>query len=268
MTPVIRLHEAVSLSDRFPLLAGVTLEVAEGEVVHLRGPNGAGKSSLLRACAGLEQVVSGVATVLGHDLTVDRQSVRREVGLLGHATSLYDELTVEHNVRFAVRASRARPDGVEASLARLGLDGRLRTTPVRKLSAGQRRRVAIAVLVARRPRLWLLDEPHAGLDADGRDLVDDLVRGASDAGATVLLASHELERASAVADRVVTISGGRVVPGPVEAGTGDGAAAGGPDAGEPRAGGRGATALVRPVAPLPAPPTAAGADTGAGCDVA
>ncbi|MDA8290560.1 MAG: heme ABC exporter ATP-binding protein CcmA [Actinomycetota bacterium] len=211
MTPVIRLHEAVSLSDRFPLLAGVTLEVAEGEVVHLRGPNGAGKSSLLRACAGLEQVVSGVAVVLGHDLCTDRVSVRREVGLLGHATSLYDELTVEQNLRFAVRAARAAESGVASSIERCGLGGRLRATPVRRLSAGQRRRVAVAVLVARRPRLWLLDEPHAGLDADGRDLVDELVREASGSGATVVVASHELDRASAVADRVVVVSGGRVL---------------------------------------------------------
>lgn len=214
MGPVITLLEAVSLSGRFPLLAGVTLEVAEGEVVHLRGPNGAGKSSLLRVCAGLEPVVSGAAVVLGHDLTVDRQSVRREVGLLAHASFLYDDLSVEHNVRFAVRASKADVTEVDGALARLGLDGRLRTTPVGRLSAGQRRRTAIAVLVARRPRLWLLDEPHAGLDADGRALLDEIVVGARRGGATVVLASHELDRAERLADRVVHVAGGRVVASP------------------------------------------------------
>ena len=79
-----------------------------------------------------------------------------------------------------------------------------------RLSAGQRRRTALACLVARRPELWLLDEPHAGLDHDGRDLLDDLVHRAQAAGATVVLASHELDRAEALADRVVTIAGGTI----------------------------------------------------------
>ncbi|MCU1495810.1 MAG: ccmA [Acidimicrobiaceae bacterium] len=218
MGPVISLREAVSLSGRFPLLAGVTFEVAEGEVVHLRGPNGAGKSSLLRLCAGLVAVSSGTAVVLGHDLTADRQTVRREVGLLAHSSFLYDDLSVVDNLRFAVRASRSDPAGVDRALALLGLDGRLRGTRVGRLSAGQRRRTAIAVLAARRPRLWLLDEPHAGLDAEGRELLDELVVGARSDGATVVLASHELDRADRLADRVVALAGGRVVaPAPAPA---------------------------------------------------
>ncbi len=211
MGAAISLRECVSLSGRFPLLAGLSLEVREGEVVHLRGPNGAGKSSLLRLCAGLVPVVSGSAVVLGHDLRTDRHSVRREVGLLGHSGFLYDDLSVERNVQFAVRAARADPGQVEGALRRLGLDGRLRHVPVARLSAGQRRRVSLAVLVARRPRLWLLDEPHAGLDQDGRAELDQLVVEARAAGSTVVLASHELERASAVSDRVVGLAGGRVV---------------------------------------------------------
>ncbi len=211
MGPVISLRDAVSLSGRFPLLAGVTLDVAGGEVVHLRGPNGAGKSSLLRLCAGLVPIESGTAFVLVHDIRADRQSVRREVGLLGHASFLYDDLSVERNVRFAVRAARADLRGVDEALDRLGLGGRLRSTLVGSLSAGQRRRAALAVVVARRARLWLLDEPHAGLDAMGRTSVDELVRAASASGTTVLLASHELDRASRLADRVVVVAGGRVV---------------------------------------------------------
>jgi ABC-type transport system involved in cytochrome c biogenesis ATPase subunit len=95
-------------------------------------------------------------------------------------------------------------------MARLGLDGRLASVPVAKLSAGQRRRTALAVLVARRPRLWLLDEPHAALDQDGRDLVDALMADAVAAGATVVFASHELDRAQAVAHRSVAVAGGTV----------------------------------------------------------
>ena len=75
--------------------------------------------------------------------------------------------------------------------------------------------------MARRPGLWLLDEPHAGLDAAGRDLLDGLVRRAAAAGATVVVASHELERAGAIADRIVDVAGGRIVPSPVPPGRGD-----------------------------------------------
>src|SRR5206468_6393217 len=96
----VRLHAAVSLLGRFPALAGVDLDVAAGEVVLVQGPNGAGKTTLLRACAGLVPVVDGEATVLGHDLRRDRRSVRRHVALLGHATGLYDDLTVADNLRF------------------------------------------------------------------------------------------------------------------------------------------------------------------------
>ncbi len=212
MEPVVHLRAAVSLLGRFPALAGVDLDVAAGEIVLLRGPNGAGKTTLLRVCAGLVPVVQGEARVLGHDLRVDRRAVRRRVGLLGHATGLYDELTVHDNIRFWARAAGADGADIAAALALLGLDGRLRDVTVAKLSAGQRRRTSLAVLLARRPELWLLDEPHAGLDQAGRDLVDDLVRQAAGSGATVVLASHELDRAAPLATRTVTIAGGVVQP--------------------------------------------------------
>ena len=210
MDAVVRFRAAVCLLGRFPALAGVDLDVAPGEIVLLRGPNGAGKTTLLRACAGLVPVVSGEASVLGVDLLVDRRPVRPLVGLLGHATGLYDDLTVADNVRFWSRAGRSRRSDADAALARLGLDGRLADVPVARLSAGQRRRTALAILVARRPRLWLLDEPHAALDQDGRDLVDALMADAVAAGATVVFASHELDRAEAVAHRTVTVAGGTV----------------------------------------------------------
>jgi heme ABC exporter ATP-binding subunit CcmA len=220
MGSAVRLRAVVSLLGRFPALAGVDLDVEGGEVVALKGPNGAGKTTLLRACAGLVPITAGEIEVLGHDVRRHPRSVRRRVGLLGHAGFLYDELTVADNVRFAVRAAGGDGDGVDAVLERLDLGGRLRDLGVSRLSAGQRRRVALAILVARGPELLLLDEPHAGLDAGGRDLVDEVITGASARGATVLLASHELERAQAVADRLVTVAGGQVhetVPQPAAA---------------------------------------------------
>jgi heme exporter protein B len=210
MDPVIRLRSAVALVGRFPVLAGVDLDVGGSEIVLLQGANGAGKTSILRACAGLVRVVAGDATVLGCDLTVDPRPLRRRVGLLGHAGALYDDLGVEDNVRLAVRAAGAPVAAVAPALERLGLTGRLRAASVGSLSAGQRRRVALAVLVARAPELWLLDEPHAGLDAEHRDLLDTIVRDAVDGGATVVLASHEHDRAYALAGRVVTVAGGAV----------------------------------------------------------
>lgn len=210
MDAVVRFRAAVCLLGRFPALAGVDLDVAPGEIVLLQGPNGAGKTTLLRACAGLVPVVEGEASVLGVDLVADRRPVRPLVGLLGHAGGLYDDLSVAENVRFWTRAGRAHASDADAALTRLGLDGRLADVPVAKLSAGQRRRTALAILVARRPRLWLLDEPHAALDQAGRDLVDGLMADAVAAGATVLFASHELDRAQAVAHRSVTVAGGTV----------------------------------------------------------
>jgi heme ABC exporter ATP-binding subunit CcmA len=210
MEPVVHLRGAVTLLGRFPALAGIDLDVAAGEIVLLRGPNGAGKTTLLRTCAGLLPVARGEAKVLGHDLCDRRQArdVRRRVGLLGHAGGLYDELTVSDNVRFWSRAAGAAEADATSALETCGLAGRLTGVPVARLPAGQRRRTSLACLLARRPELWLLDEPHAGLDASGRDRLDDLVRRAVDAGATVLVASHDVDRAEALADRVVHIAGG------------------------------------------------------------
>lgn len=242
MEPVVDLRGAVALVGRFPALAGADLRVASGEVVLLQGPNGAGKTTLLRCCAGLVPVVEGRAHVLGCDLRVDRRQVRPRVGLLAHATGLYDELTVEANVDFWARASGCASEDVAAALARMGLAGRLRTVDVGRLSAGQRRRTSLAVLLARRPELWLLDEPHAGLDQAGRDVVDGLIAEAARSGATVLLSSHELERAGAVAHRQVEVVGGMVreVAGPAGETDGSGPrAVGAPSEADGERGGRG-----------------------------
>jgi len=214
---IVALRDAVVLLGSFPALSGVDLEVDAAEVVLLQGPNGAGKSTLLRFCAGLLRPHSGSAFVLGHDLRESRPAVRRSVGLLGHDTALYDDLTVAENLQFLARASRVELEAVGPALDRLGVSARLHDVVVGRLSAGQRRRVALAGVALRRPELWLLDEPHAGLDQRGRDLVDGLVAEAAADGATVLLASHELDRTLDLATRRVTVVGGTVTTDVVDA---------------------------------------------------
>ncbi|BAN01274.1 cytochrome c biogenesis ATP-binding export protein CcmA [Ilumatobacter coccineus YM16-304] len=206
------LRDVVAVLGQFPVLAGASLEVTEGEILLLQGPNGAGKTSLLRLCAGLLPVTRGEATVLGHDLSSDREGVRPHVGLLGHQNGLYGDLTVAENVRFWGATVGASDDEIDAAMERMGVAARLAEVQVRKLSAGQKRRTALAGLVARRARLWLLDEPHAGLDAAGRDELDATLHQAASAGATILVASHELERAGSLATRVVEVVAGQISP--------------------------------------------------------
>ena len=208
--PVVELTEAVAVLGSFPALAGASITIDEGEIVLLRGPNGAGKTTLLRLCAGLVPIVRGDGHILGLDLATQRESIRQHVGVLGHQNGLYLDLTVGENIRFwgaTVGASQAE---THAAMQRLGVAERLVDVAVRKLSAGQKRRTALACLVARRAQLWLLDEPHAGLDAGARDELDATLRQAAAAGATIVVASHELERAGSLATRAVDVIAGRV----------------------------------------------------------
>ena len=206
---VVDLVDAVAVLGSFPALAGATLIVRRGEIVLLRGPNGAGKTTLLRLCAGLVPLERGQGRILGVDLVHDRELVRHRVGMIGHNNGLYSDLTVAENVRFWGRTVGASTAEVDAALHRMGLDGRLANLPISRLSAGQKRRTALAGLVARRAELWLLDEPHAGLDAAGRDELDQVLKLAAAAGATVMVASHELERASQLATRQVEVVAGQ-----------------------------------------------------------
>ncbi len=207
---VVELTEAVAVLGSFPALAGASITIDEGDIVLLRGPNGAGKTTLLRLCAGLVPIVRGTGHILGFDLATQREAIRQHVGVLGHQNGLYLDLTVGENIRFwgaTVGASHAE---THAAMERLGVAERLVDVPVRKLSAGQKRRTALACLVARRAQLWLLDEPHAGLDASARDELDATLRQAAAAGATIVVASHELERAGSLATRAVDVIAGRV----------------------------------------------------------
>lgn len=211
MDTVIELSGVVAVLGRFPALAGVDVTVQRGEIVLLQGPNGAGKTSLLRVCAGLLPIERGTGHVLGIDLATNREAIRSRVGLLGHANGLYLDLTVMQNLQFWASTVAATSSEVSAAMATMRIDGRLAEVKASQLSAGQRRRCALASLIVRRAEIWLLDEPHAGLDAAGRDELDALLRSAVASGATVVLASHERDRALGLATRTVTIDGGGAV---------------------------------------------------------
>ena len=198
---------------RFPALAGADLDVDAGEVVLIAGPNGAGKTTLLRLCAGLLPLRSGQAEILGVDLAIDRRSIRRSLAFVGHETFCYDDLTVVENIRFATKAAGGSASGADAALEQVGLTRVAKVTHGR-LSQGQRRRVSLAIAIAREPRLLLLDEPHAGLDEQGRAVLDAVVHSARGDGRTVLIASHELDLARQLATREVRVVAGQVQAGP------------------------------------------------------
>lgn len=209
MEHAVEVQGAVVLLGRFPALAGLDLVLPSGSVTLVQGPNGAGKTTLLRLLAGLLRPVQGSARVLGHDVAVERRQVRSSVGLLGASTMLYDDLTIRENLTFWARLAGHHDAPIAAVLERLGISD-LADQPVVALSTGQRRRAALSVVAIRRPRLWLLDEPHAGLDQNGRNAVDGLIAGAVAAGATVVVASHELDRVRPLATHIATVAGGVV----------------------------------------------------------
>jgi heme exporter protein A len=192
-------------------LRGVTLSVPPGHVLSVLGHNGSGKTTLLRLLATLARPTAGSGRIGGHDLVRERDEVRRLVGLVGHGTQLYDDLTASENLAFAAALDEAPRDrhAAEAALAQVGLQAQAGVR-VRELSSGMRRRVALARVMLRRPRVLLLDEPFAGLDQDGTKRLEEyLGEFRADGGAAVLV-THSLVRALALGDRVAILAGGRL----------------------------------------------------------
>jgi len=208
---VVTLNQAVVLSGGFPLLSGVDLHIQPQSLTVLVGSNGAGKTSLLRLLGGLAGLSAGSGQVLGTDLaTGDRRLLRRQVGWLGHEGSFYDDLTVRENLTFAAKSLGRPVDGLDDVLARVGLASRGNTI-TKQLSAGQRRRLAVAWLLLRRPALWLLDEPYASLDDEGRTFLDELLGEVVAHGATVVLSAHDALRSAALSPRTLELRGGLIV---------------------------------------------------------
>ena len=194
----------------FPLLSGVNLELWPATLSVIVGANGAGKTSLLRLLAGLCALSDGTGVVAGIDLrTGDLRQLRRRVGWLGHEGSFYDDLTVRENLVFAARALERPTEDVAVVVNRMGLDRRA-DMATKQLSAGQRRRLGLAWLLLRRPELWLLDEPYASLDFEGRTFFDALLAEVVANGATVVVSAHDPLRDTALKPRTITLAGGLV----------------------------------------------------------
>jgi ABC-2 type transport system ATP-binding protein len=188
---------------------GLDLVAPAGAVTALLGPNGAGKSTTVECCEGLRRPDGGTVRVLGRDPLADRRELAPRVGVMLQDGGLPAAVPTGR-VLAHVAAMYAAPRSTRDLAATLGLDAVART-PVRRLSGGQRQRLALAVAVVGRPELAFLDEPTAGLDPQARHAVWDLVRGLRDAGTSVVLTTHQMADAEALADRVVVVDHGRTV---------------------------------------------------------
>lgn len=210
---------------------GLTLTARAGEVTAVLGPNGAGKTTTVECCVGLRRPDAGRVRVLGLDPVRDAARLRPRVGVLLQDGGLPTGAPALEVLRH-VASLHAAPLDVGALAGLLELDAVART-PVRRLSGGQRQRLALACAVVGRPELTLLDEPSAGVDVHGRQVVWGLLAQLRDAGVAVVLTTHSMEEAERLADAVVLVRAGRVVAtGTVEsltAGPGGGGGAGGGD---------------------------------------
>ncbi len=188
---------------------GLSLAAASGAVTAVLGPNGAGKTSTVECCEGLRRPDAGQVRVLGLDPVRDAHRLRPQVGVMlqdgGLPTGQPARAVLDHMARMY-----ATPADTGALAERLGIDAFARTT-VRRLSGGQRQRLALAVALVGRPRLVFLDEPGAGLDPAARRVVWDLVSELRADGVGVVLTTHQMDEAEALADRVVVVDHGRVV---------------------------------------------------------
>ncbi len=193
---------------------GVTLDVAEGELVALLGPNGAGKSTTLRMLTTLLEPTSGSARIAGFDIAAARNEVRSSLGYVGqgngagHNQRVRDELVTQGLCYGMSKGdSQVRADELLGDLELTDLG----TRKVSTLSGGQRRRLDIALGLVHRPPLLFLDEPTTGMDPQSRANLWEHIRRLRDEGTTIVLTTHYLEEAEALADRVAVIAGGRLV---------------------------------------------------------
>ncbi|MBV6452443.1 MAG: ABC transporter ATP-binding protein NatA [Anaerolineales bacterium] len=200
------------LVKRFGLktvLRGVDFDVRPGEFVALLGPNGAGKTTFLRILASLSRPSLGEVNIAGYKLPGEAAQVRARLGVVTHLPLLYGDLTAEENLRFYAQMYgliNYQPRITEA-LEMVGLETRRRDL-VRTYSRGMQQRLAIGRAVLHDPQIMLFDEPYTGLDQDASAMLDDVLKTVAAQGRTVVMTSHDLARAEALATRFDILSRG------------------------------------------------------------
>ncbi|NTZ18499.1 amino acid ABC transporter ATP-binding protein [Paenibacillus sp. JMULE4] len=215
---MIKLENIHKTFDNNQVLNGIDLTIAKGEVIVLIGPSGCGKSTLLRCINGLESVSEGKIWIDGIDITgkrVNWQRIRQKVGMVFQSYNLYPHLTVLDNLILSpVRVQKkTKKEAVEIALSlleRVGLSDKRNAYPA-QLSGGQQQRIAIARSLAMRPDVMLFDEVTSALDPELVKEVLDVMLDLAREGMTMVIVTHEMGFAKAVADRVVFLSGGAVI---------------------------------------------------------
>jgi len=206
---MIEVRKLVKTFGRKPVLRGLDFSVPEGDFVAVVGPNGAGKTTLLRILASLARPTLGEVRLAGRRLPGEAGAVRRILGVVSHQPLLYGDLTAEENLRFygrlyAVSELEAR---VQQALETIGLRPRRRDL-VRTFSRGMQQRLSIGRAILHEPLVMLLDEPHTGLDPEAAVMLDRLLGQVAGEGRTVVMTSHDLQRAASLANRVDVLAGG------------------------------------------------------------
>lgn len=190
-----------------PVLRGLDLEVAAGEITGLLGPSGCGKTTLMRAVVGVQVVRSGRVEVLG--LPAGSPPLRSRVGYVTQAPAVYDDLTVAENVRYFGRILRVTEDRQREVITSVGLD-EFRDRPAGRLSGGQRARVSLATALLNSPEVLVLDEPTVGLDPVLREELWAMFGRLATGGAALLVSSHVMDEAERC-DRLVLMRDGDIL---------------------------------------------------------
>jgi len=193
-------------------LRGVSFEAKPAALLGIFGPNGAGKTTLVRLIAGQARPTAGTVLVAGQDIRRSPAEARRRIGVVGHHTFVYDDLTGFENLRFYSRmfGLRRSASQIRALLAEVGLEGR-GDEPVRHYSRGMQQRLALARATLHDPQVLLLDEPYTGLDREASQFLDQLLQKQKESGRTVLLITHDVDHGLRLADDVLVLVQGRVV---------------------------------------------------------
>lgn len=196
----------------FVALNAVTLSIEEGEILALLGPNGAGKTTLISTLCGITTPTGGRASVGGHDIVAGYRAARAMIGLVPQEIALEPFEKVINTVRFSRGLFGRSPDEalIERILRQLSLWDK-RNNRIRELSGGMKRRVLIAKALCHEPRVLFLDEPTAGVDVELRRDMWEVVRGLKESGVTIILTTHYLEEAEAMADRIAVINKGEIL---------------------------------------------------------